>query len=164
MRIGSLVAWLLVFVGWSAASGQEVKYVACDSSNTIQHAQLCSKDWKSAKTAKVVGTLNPKAIVVDFEDSVVKAALDSAKADAERLDLLRLDLAGIGEFDNKSVIPLVTTLDQDQIVECLIGPKTLEVKLRDKTIPVTVVGGYRRFGRLTPSLWLFLSYAAEGNV
>lgn len=141
MRIAGSITWLVVLASLSAAVGQEVKYVACQSSDAIKAADIsCSEGKQFAKASEGMGTVNPKAVVATFQGTTIKAAIDSAKADAEHPDLLRLDFTGSGKFDNESVVPLTITLNQLKTLNATVGPKTLQVKLGNRTVPVTISG------------------------
>ena len=157
------IALLCGTVVWAAgAAGQEVKPVVCSPDDALEAASIYADAGQFGKPADANQTVSKLAVVASFMNSTVKAAIDSSKPDVKAPDVLRLDFSGTGKFDTDSVVPLSNVSTQGTSMAATIGPKTLQVKQGDRTIPVTVRGSYYKsdtYRRMT----LTLSTAVEAS-
>ncbi len=93
------------------------------------------------------GTVSDKARMAVFviDGRFINVAIDSSTADAETPDCIRIDFAGKGDFKNAVVLSIETKQYQDY-TESIFGPKMVEVKIGEDTIPVTISGSYLKSG------------------
>lgn len=90
------------------------------------------------------GTVNPNAMVAKLKlgGHAIAIAIDSQKADAPAADVLRIDLSGQGNFDDKSIIPLKVVGQMNNGPYYQFGPKSLTITIDKKQVPVTFWGYY----------------------
>jgi hypothetical protein len=111
------------------------------------------------------GTVNPKAKVVTLKGPggyTLKVALDSAKADATILDVLRIDATGAGKFTAAASVDLKWPA-ADGTGAAGINPITLKLTRDGHEVPVGIAGYVTASSDGLASLYLRCGSCLEGQ-
>jgi hypothetical protein len=145
------------------AAAEPVKMIACDPALVMEPQDIRMYGFIPAKRTPVSGIVHPKAVIARMLGTgmPICVAIDSDKADAETLGVLRFDFGGAGKFagDLAASLKLPGPVKRGRRVN--FGPATLTVKRDGKTIPVTVKGSYITHSDTDHQLTLQLGTALE---
>ena len=141
----------------------ELRPVEFQPGQALRQQGLNAYGQRFAKRTAGDGTVNEHAMVavVRSGEPAMRVAVDAKSPDAKAPDVVRLDLAGKGRFDDETVVPLAGT-QQGTTFHGQVGPATIRVRIGGRTIPVRVTGSYYRSNTYR-HLALMLGTAAEGD-
>jgi len=107
------------------------------------------------------GLVSPKAVLLK-STGAIRIAVDAGAADAETLDLVRIDTTGTGNFRDARTLKLKIQTRSTSYTRGSFGPETVQIPRNGKTIPVRVFGHY--YGRAQRVYGgASLTVAAEGS-
>ena len=156
----------ILFLATAGSQAGELTRVACDPSEAIGAQMLLHYGGSNnvTKPRQGIGLVSPAAVIISFpgQGTNVQVAVDSAKADATALDLLRFDFTGQGKFEGAPTVPLKVTAKAATEFQYEFGPATLQARIGEATVPVSVKGVYLKVGD-NRVLGLNLGTAAEGK-
>lgn len=128
----------------SYAAAEPVKPIACDPSLVMEPHDIRVYGFHPPKRTPVSGIVHPKAVIAKLQGTgmPIHVAIDSDKADAETLGVLRFDFGGAGKFAGDLAASMKFPGPVKRGRRVSFGPATLTVTRDGKTIPVTVKGSY----------------------
>ncbi|MBL7221536.1 MAG: hypothetical protein ISS69_15600 [Phycisphaerae bacterium] len=128
---------------------------------------LSSKDF--VPVAKDLGAINRDAVMAKVvgESWALAVGIDSARPDAEKLDLIRLDFSGTGEFGGKHSFPLkkiaTGARKASRSSVYTFGPGVVQVLHEGVKIPVFVEGMCEQNDGEVKKLHVSTGVVAEGS-
>ena len=167
---GLLVFALVLAAGpaWGAGGVGDLKLVArAPKADPFRPLALSNKNF--TPLAKKFGAINEDAVMTRIagESLALAAGIDSAKSDAEKLDLIRLDFSGAGQFDRKPSFPLTKIATGVRKASAAsiytFGPGTTQVPHNGRNIPVFVEGMCMQHDGEIKELHVSMGVVAEGS-
>jgi len=117
---------------------------------------------KKASDPAALGLTHPGAMVLP-DDSPVKVAFDAADPKAERLDLVRIDRTGKGDFKNAATVKLTQTgATSATYFLATFQPQSVEITRDGQRLPVVISGRYYK-SKTASSGYVYVQLAAEGE-
>ncbi|MBT3198457.1 MAG: hypothetical protein HN350_00935 [Phycisphaerales bacterium] len=131
---------------------------------TRSSARMYVSGFKLAGVDKAKGLVNKNALVGTLRGAAgaVMVAIDAAKADATKPELIRLDFSGTGMFKDAPTAPIKMRPAQRNVTMGMIGPVVINAKRDGQSIPVTLQGTYWKQGTRR-GLSLMMTVVVEGS-
>ncbi len=162
MKFKTIVFTVLAVSGAAFAGDGDLKPVKTELDKGPALLQpLATQNFRTV--AADSGTVSDKARMAVFiiDGRFINVAIDASSAEATKPDCIRIDFTGKGDFTNAVVLPLEMK-DADSNAPASFGPKVVDVKVGDQTVPVSIRGSYSKNGAIR-RMELSLVTALEGE-